>query len=62
MKSLMTGTEVGGPSVLAKGELIGSVSLIQAVEGKLKRADIPWLVKLSTFQDSDSENQRRVRC
>ena len=42
MKSLMTGMEVGGPSVLAKGELIGSVSLIQAVEeGKLKRTDLP---------------------
>ena len=41
MKSLMTGIEVGGPSVLAKGELIGSVFLIQAVEGKIKRTDLP---------------------
>ena len=41
MKSLMTGIDVGGPSVLAKGELIGSVSLIQGIAGKLKHADIP---------------------
>ena len=41
MKSLMTGVEVGGLTALAKGEVIGSVSLIQAVEGKLKRTDLP---------------------
>ena len=41
MKSLRTGIEVGGPSVLAtKGELSGSVSLIQAVEGMLKPTDL----------------------
>ena len=38
---LMTGIEVGGSSVLAKEELVGSVSLIQAVEGMLKRTDLP---------------------